>query len=134
MFYLGNRNFFNIQSIKIMETNMKIMVVDDNEFSALSLKIMLDPAGHKTEIFKDPLRALEHYKQHHYDVVVSDFYMPGLSGLELVEKIKELDPLASLTLVSGENLSKRHENFNSIKIFKKPFDVQEFMQYIDSCG
>jgi len=85
MFYLGNRNFFNIQSIKIMETNMKIMVVDDNEFSALSLKIMLDP-------------------------------------------------LASLTLVSGENLSKRHENFNSIKIFKKPFDVQEFMQYIDSCG
>ena len=53
--------------------------------------------------FTDPLLALEHFQMNvrTYVLVKSDFRMPGLNGMELLKKVKDLNPKVSIILISA---------------------------------
>ncbi len=78
----------------------RILVVDDDGFVGESIKIVLEMEEHTVEVVSDPFDALERYRAGKYDVVLTDNCMPGMTGLELSAKIKELDanqPVLMLT-------------------------------------
>ena len=67
---------------------MKILVADDDATFRLIAKTMLQSLGHECTIVGDGEQAWEHFQRHQIDVVISDWMMPGLSGLDLCRNIR----------------------------------------------
>lgn len=61
--------------------------------------------GISVVVFNDPVIALEHFTENkeNYALVISDLRMPGLNGLELLKKVKSINPAARTILMSAYN-------------------------------
>jgi DNA-binding NtrC family response regulator len=85
-----------------------IAIVDDDEDISKLFKIALGEKLSAYDIysFNDPIVALEHFKQNKYAyaLVMTDLRMTGLSGLELLKKVKEANPRVRTILASAYNL------------------------------
>ena len=72
-----------------------VAVIDDEADLAYLFKEALSQIdGVQVFAFTDPLLALEHFKANHqnYRVVISDYRMPTMTGMELLSKIKDVRP------------------------------------------
>ncbi|MBK9940929.1 MAG: response regulator [Kouleothrix sp.] len=85
----------------------RVLVVDDEEPVARLLARLLRQLGHEPMIVDSGAAALERLKREPFDLVLSDVKMPGMSGFELHQTIKQINPeLASrLVFVTGDMLS-----------------------------
>jgi DNA-binding NtrC family response regulator len=73
-------------------TRLRVLIVDDERTLARSIKLFLEEQGHEAEVANDGERALELFQQFHPDLVFLDLRLPGLSGLELLKKVRAHDP------------------------------------------
>ena len=69
----------------------RILIVDNESDITSSFKIGLEQYGFKVSTYKDPVLALLKFKAGLYDLLLADVRTPGMSGLELYEKIKQID-------------------------------------------
>src|SRR5262245_17959023 len=75
----------------------RILLVDDDPDVTLTFKAGLEGHYHNDKrrfevyTYNDPLLVAKEFKPHFYDVLLTDVYMPNMSGFELFEKIVELD-------------------------------------------
>jgi two-component system NtrC family sensor kinase len=85
----------------------RVLVVDDEEPVANLLARLLRQLGHEPEVVNSGAEALERIQHDSFDLVLSDVKMPGMSGFELHQTIKQINPeLASrLVFVTGDMLS-----------------------------
>ena len=83
--------------------NGSILVLDD-EFDIVNpIKQSMGKIGLHVYAFTDPFLALEHFRINckNYNLVISDIRMPGMSGFEFVQKIKEINPAIKVLLMSA---------------------------------
>lgn len=83
------------------EKTLRVLLVDDEPDIVSVLKQGLKLKGFEVDGFTDPRTALDQFKPGHYDFVVSDIKMPGISGFQLCRKIREKDPKAKIFLLSA---------------------------------
>jgi CheY-like chemotaxis protein len=81
----------------------RVLLVDDDLVVLLTTEQVLRRFGHEVLAHADPLQALAAFEADAgtVDVVVTDFSMPGLSGLELAERLIRLRPGLPVVLISG---------------------------------
>jgi DNA-binding NtrC family response regulator len=79
----------------------RILVIDDDEMTLKNLRRILEKLGHQVSTFSNPLRALERLEQSPYDLIISDFRMPYLDGLELLNRAKRDHPDVEVILITG---------------------------------
>jgi two-component system response regulator HydG len=70
----------------------KILIVDDNETLRFTLTELLEDSGFESKAVKDGATALEEIKNNTYGLVILDVRLPGISGLETLKKLKEMNP------------------------------------------
>lgn len=85
----------------------RILVVDDelNIISAVRRELCTPPLGryrYEVDGFSDPAQALERAHSQQYDAVISDFRMPGMSGLEFLKALAEIQPDCTSLVLSGQ--------------------------------
>jgi DNA-binding response OmpR family regulator len=68
---------------------MKILMVDDDDFLRDMYATKFKESGHEVRVAKNGERALEDLVQEEFDVVLVDVVMPGITGVELLQKIKD---------------------------------------------
>ncbi len=78
-----------------------ILVVDDEGAIRYSISKTLQRVGYQVHTAESGEEALEMMKRQSYDVVLTDIKMPGLTGVELLAKIKEQSPDAVVILLTG---------------------------------
>ena len=81
-----------------------VCVVDDEADLAYLFKDALSQIdGVMVFNFNDPSLALEHFQTNHknYRAVITDYRMPGMTGIELLEKIKAINPAVTRLLISA---------------------------------
>jgi DNA-binding NtrC family response regulator len=81
---------------------LDVLVVDDDEAVRDSLRLVLEHAGHRVREAVSGERALESLAGDPVDVVLLDLGMPGMHGLEALERIRELAPDTGVIVVTGE--------------------------------
>jgi two-component system NtrC family sensor kinase len=79
----------------------KILIVDDEEIIVRLLSMSLRSDGYETVTANSGQEGLEVFQAQSPDIVVTDIKMPGMDGLELLKKIKEIDPEKEVIIVTG---------------------------------
>jgi DNA-binding NtrC family response regulator len=81
-----------------------VAVIDDEADLTYLFKDALNQIdGVEVFAFTDPLLALEHFQTNHqnYRVVISDYRMPAMTGMELLSKIKDVNPAVTRIMMSA---------------------------------
>ncbi len=80
----------------------EVLVVDDDALVTRTLSYLLASDGSLVaQLFNDPIAALEFLKKQRVDVVVADFLMPGMDGIQFLLKVRELWPTTSRIMLTG---------------------------------
>ncbi len=79
----------------------KILIVDDEDIIVKLLSMSLRSDGYETVTANCGEQGLAVFKAEAPDIVVTDIKMPGMDGLELLKKIKEIDPEKEVIIVTG---------------------------------
>ncbi|HEB62285.1 MAG TPA: response regulator, partial [Bacteroidetes bacterium] len=80
---------------------MKIFVVDDERIIRVTLADDLRETGYHVIEFSNAGAALAHFKEVEPDVVITDLKMPGINGIEFLQKIKEYNSDIQVILMTG---------------------------------
>ena len=70
----------------------KILVVDDSGLARRLMRKILEDLGHDVEDVSDGAQALERYMLNRHDAVILDLLMHGMYGVEVLQKLRELNP------------------------------------------
>jgi len=101
-----------------------VVLVDDDELVLSSLRMLLEINGGFLVLeFTDPLQAVQELERTLVDIIVSDYRMPGINGLELLEKARALQPNAMRILLTAYPDKMRAERLRRpvfINIWKSP--------------
>lgn len=80
----------------------KILIVDDSALSRRLLRRIVEAAGHQVLEAADGVAALESYFLERPDLVLLDLTMPGMYGLDVLKKLRELDGAARVIIASAD--------------------------------
>lgn len=80
----------------------KILVVDDSGLARRLVRKILEELGYEVEDVSDGAQALERYLLHRHDAVVLDLLMQGMYGVEVLEKLKQLNPALPVVVSSAD--------------------------------
>ena len=110
----------------------KIVVVDDDETLISTLKTLLYLEDFSNaEFFTEPELALEYLKDNPPDLIISDFVMPKMNGLEFLSKANELYPEVSKILLTGyadkENAIRAINEVGLYKYITKPWENDDLI-------
>ena len=113
-----------------------VAVIDDETDLAYLFKDALSQIdGVQVFAFTDPLLALEHFQTNHrnYSVVISDYRMPTMTGMELLSKIKDVNPAVTRIMMSAFEI--QDELFNECdcvdKFLQKPISIVKLIDDIE---
>lgn len=115
----------------------KVLIIDDEPDITDILSQFFSKLGYSADMSGSGADALDKIMQNDYSLVLSDFKMPGLSGIEVFEAIKEIDPLLcrNFILMTGMILDSCFETRvteEKIMVLKKPFNFDDFDSIIKS--
>ncbi len=107
---------------------MKILLVEDDNFIGESIKDYLEFEGNRVDYFDSPIKALEEIYPEHYDIFLLDVNMPGMSGYEFYDELKNYAkdiPVIFITAYSDIEHIKKAFDLGAADYIKKPFELEE---------
>ena len=107
---------------------MKILLVDDDEWIRDSLSLFFEAEGCNLLAFETAEEAISVVKQQAYDIVISDYKLPGMDGLEFLRRVKEKRPNAFEVLITAYancDLLKEAKEIGVKDIIPKPFTSKD---------
>jgi signal transduction histidine kinase len=124
-----------LQSNKQTADIYNILIVDDDELVIESFDRVFNEYSHEFKIDKttDSLKALELIKKHRYDLVVTDIVMPEVDGIQLLQKVKEVQPDAEVIIItaySSCNTALDALHMGAFDYIPKPFNPSELKMKI----
>lgn len=84
-----------------MTTDNRILIVDDEPDLRDILKIYLEELGYGVETAPNGQAGLERYREQQPPIVMTDIKMPGMDGIELLQRIKEENPETEVIMITG---------------------------------
>jgi two-component system, OmpR family, response regulator ChvI len=114
----------------------RILIVDDEQDNAFVFALILEEHGFIVDTFTDPTKALSDFKPNYYDLIILDYRMANLDGLELCKKIKSLDTSTKTMLLSAghEQLQLQIDELrrNFLMILKKPISGSKLLEKVSN--
>lgn len=79
----------------------RVLLVDDNDLGLRARKIVLEELGYVVTAVSCSVQALEQFCSQTFDLVITDYKMPRLDGIEFIAKLRENKPTVPIVLISG---------------------------------
>ena len=79
----------------------RILLVDDNALGLAARRTVLEELGHRIVTAANGSEAMEQFTAHKFDLVVTDYKMPPMDGLELIGRLRSHTPTLPIVLISG---------------------------------
>ncbi|MCK4764089.1 MAG: sigma-54-dependent Fis family transcriptional regulator [Candidatus Aminicenantes bacterium] len=118
----------------MLQGNSRILVVDDDASVRDMLSIVLKRAGYDVVCAESGESALNTLKKESFELVISDIKMPGVSGIELLKKIKSIDaelPVIMITAFASANDAVEAMKLGAADYITKPFNIDELKLIIE---
>ena len=114
-----------------------IVIVDDEEMVLTSLRSFLNlETDYNVETYTSPGKALESLDSKPLDLVISDYLMPEMNGIDFLLEVKRLHPFSTRVLLTGyadkENAIKAINEVGLYQYIEKPWDNEELKLVIQN--
>jgi len=106
----------------------RILVVDDESFVCDAVRMMLEFDGHKIETAASGQEALAMFEKAKFDVVITDYAMPGMKGSELAAQLRARNPKQPIVMITAyaEMLAANQTPLDAIDCtISKPFLLED---------
>jgi two-component system chemotaxis response regulator CheY len=110
-----------------------IMIVDDSSFTRRTHRRMIESEGHTVHEATSGMGAIESYFVHRPDLVLLDLTMEDMGGLEVLEKLRELDAGARVIVVSADVQRSTAElvaRSGALRFLGKPVSSEELLNTV----
>ena len=110
-----------------------ILVVDDDRIVLMLLKRILEREGFVAHCVANAEEALEHIRERTFALMITDFNMPGLDGLELSRKGMAIAPLMPVIMNTGgisAKIIREAKEIGIAKVLAKPYLAEELLETI----
>ena len=107
-----------------------ICILDDDAAMLRAIDRLLSSGGLEAQLFSDPLGFLAYAKSHSVGVAVIDVWMPGISGLQVKEKLQTISPKTRVVIITANEddlVRNQAMQGGTVAFFVKPFDNGEFL-------
>lgn len=129
------------QTVPSIRGAERILFVEDDEDQIATIPRVLEQLGYQVQAESDVTKALDRFREtpDQFDVVITDFDMPEVNGLELAKEIKTIAPTTPVILVSGREtaIQALGQVDNICKLVRKPYNrlslsqaIREAMTYL----
>ncbi len=115
--------------------NPKILIVDDSALSRRTLRRILEAAGYEVVEAVDGMAALEVYFLEKPVLVLLDLVMKGMYGLDVLGKLREMDPKVLVVVASADIQSstrKMAEEAGALSFIHKPFISEQVIAAVEA--
>lgn len=112
----------------------KVLIVDDQPGIRILLMEVFSSEGYATYQAANGRTALDIVKKHRPDLVLLDMKIPGMDGLEILKKIKEIDrdiKIIMMTAYGELDMIKEATELGALMHFTKPFDIDEMRMAVN---
>ena len=114
-----------------------VLIADGSADNRLPLQQALDAAGFAVTEVGNGVEAIDALKRSPFDVVVTDVWMPGADGIEVIQSARRLSPLATIFVVTGGGPGMTIASAAALalvwgahKVYVKPFEMGELIREI----
>ncbi len=116
--------------------NPCILLVDDQRNIVHLMHSTLKTMGHELDVIEAPSgeEAILAASRRHVDLLVADYLLPGMTGIELVHKIRARNPDVKVILISGLLERRAREqmlNAGAVAVFTKPIPLADFLDVVE---
>lgn len=119
---------------------VSVLVIDDDPALCQVVSKTLDRAGYETQMVHDGLKAIRMIEKIPVDIVVTDLFMPGTDGLEVIAMLRKVAPSTNIVVMSGYDSNGEIDYLKAAKIFgatsiiRKPFRQVELLDAVAACA
>ncbi len=117
-----------------MDKQMRVLVVDDDPIICHLIEEVLVQEGYTVDVSFSGIDALQMIQIYNYHLLITDLEMPGIDGLELIQKVKKQNSEIRAIMITGNTtfdlvtLSMRHLIDNYME---KPFNIIELKKVVE---
>jgi len=116
-----------------MQQKPRILFADDDSDTCEMVELILRYAGFSVSVADDPTEILPLFSTHHFDALVLDNWMPGITGIEICRQIRTLDRNIPIFFCSGAVTSTDLDEAakaGAQGYLEKPYDPDELIQLL----
>jgi len=110
-----------------------ILVVDDDRDVLDLAEFFFREAGHQVHCVESGQKALEKIRDSRFTVMLTDYNMPGMDGVELAERARKISPELFIVMATGHpsrELSNLAAKAGIVKVFAKPLRLESLLNLI----
>jgi len=112
---------------------LHILYVEDNDHLRETIGMLMEGDGREIVLCANAEAALQACAERHFDLVVTDVSLPGMSGTELARRLLRVDPQRWIALCSGYHFGDDAARLGShVRSLNKPFELDELDALIDA--
>ena len=111
-----------------MDDKIKILVIDDDDSGREALAMLLRSSGYEVTSASTGESALDFIEREHYQVIVSDLFLPDKSGLDILQNVQKISPSTEVIVVTGHASAQtavRAMKEGAFDYITKPIDFDE---------
>jgi len=110
-----------------------VAIIDDDEALCTSLADLMRSMNYRTESFTSAVALLTSSNVALFDVMITDVHMPGMSGLDLVRKLREVNimtPVMLITALTDRQLDNEAISVGAQSLLRKPFETKALLDCV----
>lgn len=113
--------------------NSKVLIVDDSALARRTIRQLFEEMGHTVEEASDGAQALERYYINRHDLVILDMVMNGMYGLEVLAKLRELNPEVQVIVATADIQTATRKDVmaaGAVGMINKPINKKELVALV----
>jgi CheY-like chemotaxis protein len=118
-----------------MPRKAKILFIDDDPGYLPKITDSVESLGFSFSFLSDSRKAIERFRKEYFDVVVTDIFMPGKNGFEIIKEIRACNKSTYVIALTGnpdKEVERKAFRHGADAFFLKPLDLEAFISTISS--
>src|SRR5205085_4756898 len=113
---------------------IRVLIADDERGARLALEVPLRLSGYNVAAVTNGREAIELGRQDHFDVLLTDVFMPDIGGLDVIREFRRISPdtkVIAMTAQGSLEIAMEAISEGAVDFIAKPFDIEQVLSVVE---